>query len=183
MKKFVKNNIIGFILGAVIFSTITAFAYDFLSNNVGYTPVDNTWKKIDGSAIDNVKDAIDDLYHKANGINLDNLVSEEIYTNHVSGATYTYTITNVDEYKYFFLINITWRSGSSDYTSSLNGLTISSITNATYLDLAQIGAQWKSRESGSTKTYIIYPDRSGQDITIRVSGGDGFTVYGLKTRE
>ena len=182
MKKFIKNNIIGFILGAVIFSTITVFAYDLFANNIGYTPIDDTWKKIDGSSIDNVKDAIDDLYHKANGINFDNLVSEEIYTNHVSGATYAYTISNVSQYKYYLLTIITWRSGSADYTSSLNGLTISSITNATYLEFAQIGAQWKSRESGSAKSFIIYPNGSGQDIAIRVGGGDGFTVYGLKTR-
>ena len=183
MKKFIKNNIIGFILGAVIFSTATAFAYNLFAPDVGFTPIDDTWKKNDGSSIDNVKDALDDLYHKANGINFDNLVTEEIYTNHTSGATYTYTITNVSEYKYFFLINITWRSGSSDYTSSLNGLKINSITNATYMEFAHIGAQWKSRESAAAKTYLIYPDRSGQNITINLSNGDGFTLYGLKTKE
>ena len=70
MKKFIKNNIIGFILGAVIFSSITVAAYSVLANDIGYTPKDNTWKKANGEDITNVKDAIDELYATSVDYNL-----------------------------------------------------------------------------------------------------------------
>ena len=38
MKKVIKNPLITFILGAVIFSTITVFADAILANNVSFTP-------------------------------------------------------------------------------------------------------------------------------------------------
>lgn len=61
MKKiFRKSNIFSFLLGAVLFSGITVVvAATILAKDVSYTPKDNTWK------VDNVKDAIDDLYTKA----------------------------------------------------------------------------------------------------------------------
>ncbi|MBR1416925.1 MAG: hypothetical protein IJ572_03820 [Bacilli bacterium] len=179
MKKiFIKSNIFSFLLGAILFGSIgIVSAYTIFANDIGYTSKDEDWE------VENVNDAIDDLHNRVKKINLDNLVTEEIYTNHVSGATYTYTISNVSEYNYYFLINITWRSGSADYASSLNALTIKTITNATYIDYGYVGAQWKSRESAAVKTYLIYPDKSGQDITITLNAGDGFTVYGIKNKE
>lgn len=68
MKKiFKKSNIFSFILGAVIFGGIVGVsAYTILANDIGYTPSDTTWKKSNGEDITNVKDAIDELYTKAN---------------------------------------------------------------------------------------------------------------------
>ncbi len=60
MKKIFKNPIFTFILGAVLFSGITGVvAATMLAKDVSYTPKDSTWK------VDNVKEAIDDLYTKA----------------------------------------------------------------------------------------------------------------------
>lgn len=58
MKKiFRKSNIFAFVLGAIIFGGIVGVsAYTILANDIGYTPKDTTWE------VDNVKDAIDDLY-------------------------------------------------------------------------------------------------------------------------
>ena len=66
MKKVFKSRIFAFVLGAIIFSGITAVsAYTIFANDIGYTPKDSTWKKSNGEDITNVKDAIDELYSKA----------------------------------------------------------------------------------------------------------------------
>ena len=76
MKKVFKSRIFAFILGALIFSGITAVsAYSIFANDIGYTPKDTTWKKSNGEDITNVKDAIDELYEKSlsNGLNYNNI--------------------------------------------------------------------------------------------------------------
>lgn len=62
MKKiFKKSNIFSFLLGALIFSGITGVvAATILAKDMSYSPKDTTWK------VDNVKEAIDDLYTTAN---------------------------------------------------------------------------------------------------------------------
>ena len=70
MKKIIKNPIFTFILGSLIFGGIVGVsAYTIFANDIGYTPKDSTWKKSDGTNIENVGDAIDELYSKANNIN------------------------------------------------------------------------------------------------------------------
>ena len=60
-----KKNILSFILGAIIFGSISVVsAYTLLASNTGYTPSDETWD------VDNVKDALDNLHTKA--VELDN---------------------------------------------------------------------------------------------------------------
>ena len=67
MKKIIKNPIFTFILGALIFGGIVGVsAYTILATDIGFTPKDSTWKKSNGEDITNVKDAIDELYSKAN---------------------------------------------------------------------------------------------------------------------
>lgn len=52
-----KKNIISFLFGAIIFSSITVFAaYAFNANNVAFFPTDENWD------VDNTQDAIDNLY-------------------------------------------------------------------------------------------------------------------------
>lgn len=59
MKKIIKNPILTFVLGALIFGGIgVVSAYTILASDIGYTPKDTTWE------VDNVEDAIDDLYSK-----------------------------------------------------------------------------------------------------------------------
>lgn len=59
MKKIIKNPLLTFILGAIIFGGIgIVSAYTLFAGDIGYTPKDATWE------VDNVKDAIDELYEK-----------------------------------------------------------------------------------------------------------------------
>lgn len=63
MKKLVNSKLFYFILGAIIFGSITSvLAYSFGANSVEYIPLDQNWKKQDGTSISNVKDAIDELH-------------------------------------------------------------------------------------------------------------------------
>ena len=58
MRKFIRNNLLGFILGAIIFSSVTyAATLSFDSGNVDHTKADNTKTT--------VKAAINELYSKA----------------------------------------------------------------------------------------------------------------------
>ena len=67
MKKIFKSRIFIFILGAILFGGIgVVSAYSILASDIGFTPKDSTWKKSNGEDITNVKDAIDELYNKAN---------------------------------------------------------------------------------------------------------------------
>ena len=87
MNKVFKSRIFAFVLGAILFGSIgVVSAYTIFANDIGYTPKDSTWKKSNGEDITNVKDAIDELYSKANE---DNLVHLE-----VNPDTNYYTFTN-----------------------------------------------------------------------------------------
>lgn len=55
MKKFAKNNVLGFILGILLCSGIV-YAASYLASDVVYDPTDETWK------VSNVKEALDSLY-------------------------------------------------------------------------------------------------------------------------
>ena len=61
-KKNTNLKVLYFILGAVIFSTGTAFAFSILAPDVGYTPSDSTWKQASGEDITDVKEALDNLH-------------------------------------------------------------------------------------------------------------------------
>ncbi|MBR1416334.1 MAG: hypothetical protein IJ572_00760 [Bacilli bacterium] len=68
MKKIFNNSVFTFILGVILTTTITSvLAFSIFSNDVGFTPTDNSWKKEDGSSIENVSDALDSLYKINNG--------------------------------------------------------------------------------------------------------------------
>ena len=93
MKKIIKNPIFTFILGAVIFGGIVGVsAYTIFANDIGYTPKDSTWKKSNGEDITNVKDAIDELYNKANSksniINLNGTSSVRSKESHIYDVSY-----------------------------------------------------------------------------------------------
>ena len=85
MKKFVKNNIkliLGFILGAIIFGGIgTVVAVTLLASNISYTPSDTTWN------VNNVKEAIDELYSKKKPLLISYIGKNSILGN----TTMTYT--------------------------------------------------------------------------------------------
>lgn len=60
MKRFLKSQLFAFILGAVIFSSFTAYAaIAIYAYNINYESSDETWN------VNNVEEALDDLYSKA----------------------------------------------------------------------------------------------------------------------
>ena len=89
MKKIIKSRVFAFILGAIIFGSIgVVSAYTIFADNIGYTPKDSTWKKSNGEDITNVKDAIDELYNKANTNNLNTVCIRLSGTKETVGAKY-----------------------------------------------------------------------------------------------
>lgn len=76
MKKiFRKSNIFSFILGSIIFGGIgVVSAHTIFATDIGYTSKSSTWK------VDNVKDAIDDLYEKSQYVNGSNIEKIELGT-------------------------------------------------------------------------------------------------------
>ena len=98
MKKiFKKSNVFSFILGAIIFGGIVGVsAYTILASDIGYTPSDNSWQ------VNNVKDAIDELYSKSNTINFN-----ELYTLNASGPQdFSYTFSENDKNVLIILFSI-----------------------------------------------------------------------------
>lgn len=73
MKKIIKNNIFGFIIGIIITSSVSVIAATlYLSNQVSYTPTDTTWN------VDNVKDALDELHDATELINQGDATESDI---------------------------------------------------------------------------------------------------------
>ncbi|MBR1416556.1 MAG: hypothetical protein IJ572_01920 [Bacilli bacterium] len=74
MKKFLKSRLFAFMLGGILFTSITSVvAFSLYANDVGYTPLDTTWKKFNDEEITNVKDALDELHIKIDQVVLDNM--------------------------------------------------------------------------------------------------------------
>ena len=62
MKKILKNPLIIILLGVIIFTSVSVSAYSLFANRINYTPSDSSFKKQDGTNIENVSEAIDELY-------------------------------------------------------------------------------------------------------------------------
>ena len=79
MKKIIKSRVFAFILGAITFGSIGVVAATYNAKQISYTPKDTSWK------VNNVRDAIDELYNKANS----SKVATQVATLTTQGATYT----------------------------------------------------------------------------------------------
>ena len=158
MKKFIKNNIIGFILGAVIFSSITVAAYSVLANDIRYTPKDSTWKKSNGEDITNVSEAIDELYNKAKILNKLTLkIRSESWSSTDAGVT-NYNLNNISDilnnYKYLKITGVTTNNVKNYQIMGHNIQTNSNVTltiNKEY-DLSQVDNFWIVVYSNTTGT-------------------------------
>ena len=60
MKKLITSRIFSFILGAIIFSGMTVFAYSLSSKDIKFTPTNSEWQ------VENVEEAVNSLYEKQN---------------------------------------------------------------------------------------------------------------------
>lgn len=87
MKKFIKNNIIGFILGLIVAGSIAGVvAYNYNAKDVGFNPSDSKWK------VTNVKDALNDLKEQKGG--------DIIWTNPNPTTSFSAQTLNLDLTKY-----------------------------------------------------------------------------------
>ena len=146
MKRIIKSRIFAFVLGALIFSGITGVAaYTIFADNIGYTPSDSTWKKSNGEDITNVKDAIDELYIKANttggNLNYDILYQKQL--NASNYGTYQYTITSNDtKYKAIMVVSssVNVSSAVSPANITVSNGNIVSIYNPSVISYKEYGS-------------------------------------------
>ena len=116
MKKFIKNNIIGFVLGIIVATTVGVSAYAILASDIGFTPSNPDWK------VNNLEAALNDLYANTN-IGLTQKITD-IETNSV-------TINN-NEIKEMYAVLFTY-TGSSNYQEVLNDrIQIGNVVGAEY---------------------------------------------------
>ena len=80
MKKIIKNNILGFILGIIFCGGIVYAASLYNANDVAYEPTDENWE------VTNVSEALDSLYVSYNQSLLDKLSYTVIAKNNATSA-------------------------------------------------------------------------------------------------
>lgn len=103
MKKIITSRIFSFILGAIIFSGVTVFAYSISSKDIKFTPTDSSWE------VDNVEEAMNSLYDKAKNFDVNLATDVTASSNSVMNGNYFSTeyITsgklNVQEGAYYVL--------------------------------------------------------------------------------
>lgn len=130
MKNIFKNPIFMFILGALIFSSITvSAAYTLYANSVGYTPKASGWN------VDNVGDAIDSLYIAKAGNNYS--YDEKIVGKWVDGK---------DIYQRSFLVTETTNiNGGSSHSANVPGFSSEFVSDVlptldTFIDIKVSGS-------------------------------------------
>ena len=184
IKQVIKNNIFGFILGALIFGTIGVSAATYYnSKDVTY---DN---KTSGMSSNNVQDAIDELYQIANPPaaidTIKDLVStkpDELYTdehgdiryygatpnNYVTFNNETWRIIGVIDGKIKIirnesLVNMKWNSSSSN---NWNNASLKTYLNGEYYNSIEA----TSKGMISEETYYLGGATSSNDTTLTASG-------------
>ena len=173
MKKiFRKSNIFSFLLGAIIFGGITGVAaYSIFADNIGYTPSDTTWKKANGEAIENVKDAIDELYTKASQSQVNNI--KFLNSNGIVGTAISNRKASINLSKGKYLIVF------SEFSAMCAdcGRPSISITSANDVTIENFTELHKAQSSTySAKNYLkLVTIDARENCTINVVSNDGAT--------
>ncbi|MBR1416347.1 MAG: hypothetical protein IJ572_00825 [Bacilli bacterium] len=172
MKRIFKSRLLYFILGAVIFSSVSTLAYSIISSNVGFTPRDNTWQ------VNDVKEALDDLHDKYNSkaflkfctyvdsefSNLDDLYS--IGTKYLCDP-------GDGEKRYFYILNIKSDQVEMILDRNINVGTTSWFTAMKYFKTGQDGENY-----GRTWTNVQYIDLPRAQSVVDAVRSDGYIVEG-----
>jgi len=157
--KIFKNSLFAFILGAVIFGSITAYAtYKISSSDISFIPTNESWK------VDNVGSAINDLYTNQN----ETIVNYEktITSQNTKISNYESTINQKDS---------TISNLNSQITSLKNELsnnsTNKSLDNFTILDKTKIARTSAEIPSGVNKAYVLYSNpTNNKGLNLTISG-------------
>lgn len=166
MKKVLKSRIFAFILGAIIFSGITSVAaYSIFANDIGYTPKDSTWE------VNNIQDAVDDLFNRVNITRFVDLTSNTSYSNQC--FTLKSVIALMDEIDNSLFIKVyAEKNNSCDdntiYTVDISGLNLKTISYKKNLDLA------------NSKNFYFYNDINSANTNNLVFKAD--TNYGFSNK-
>lgn len=102
MKRIIKNNIFGFILGLLVAGTVGVFAYSYVADQISYTTDKN-------ENIKSVGQALSDLYEKSNKHILNELnVSILATSTNTGGGDSNFAFLNsiIENYKYFKVTKI-----------------------------------------------------------------------------
>lgn len=115
MKKIIKNNIFGFILGVLLTGVAGVFAYSYIADQISYTTSKN-------ENVKSVGQALNDLYDKTDKEILNELTLKMRTTgfNRQSPANTNYMIFNTklrDYYKFFMITNVS----CNNYVNLNNG--------------------------------------------------------------
>ena len=119
MKNFIKNNLkvfVTLVISGIVFTGIGVYAASqYFAKDITFTPINENFKKENGEAIDNVEDALNELYKKnyENKSGSDFITVGSNYSSNFTGNA-EYIIVS-DKYKYF---NIK-QSGSANGVSTI----------------------------------------------------------------
>ncbi|MBR1416343.1 MAG: hypothetical protein IJ572_00805 [Bacilli bacterium] len=158
MQKLFKNPIFTFILGAVIFSAVSVFAYSIIATNVGYTPLDNTFKDSNGQIIEDVSTALDSLYKRISKMEFKTLYEYSPGT----PANYSYTIETNTKGVLVILSSIrdvTLGEADSTITIPNDYITLYDMTNSEAFNGRQ----------GYGRTRVYYIENASGTISGRIS--------------
>lgn len=155
MKKMLNNKLFYFLLGAILFSGITVFAYSITSKEISFTPENTNWE------VTNVEEAINDLYnYKINDIELAQSGDFEAKSSAaISGFT-------IDSY-YFCIANMR------------NNVTTYSISDSEIM----FGLPYLSFLDSRYTNYHLYFKAKSETITFSFPGASGFGILCYSVRK
>ena len=180
MKKVLKSRMFAFLIGAIIFGSIGVYAAsEIFASSVTYSNTNSGLQNEEGNAVDNVQDAIDVLYKKADGFN--SVIDTSIGSS-VSIGGYLWHIIGKDENNMYLLMdagqlsraylcdiysspNCNWNN--STYTYSWETSTVRSYLNGTFYNSLPANVKAKIVET---------------EICKGVSNGNNSYTYGGYTK-
>ena len=115
MKKIIKNNLFGFILGIVLTMGIGVAASTIFASSIKYEP---EWKKSNGDNITNVSEAIDVLYEKSN-LKVNGIGENIVVSNYTGTRDLISTKLKLKEGTY--LCNSTYSNATTESSTSFFG--------------------------------------------------------------
>ena len=152
MQKLFKSRIFVFILGLIVASTTSAFAYSLIASDVGFTPKDSTWE------VENTKEALDDL---RNHIKCDEWKE-------ITGST-----ANNASYVYQKMINLYKCGNICKITFALNNVSVNTeyplITNPKYYPKEVVGLSAIGSGNGYSQGNIL--TNGNIIVAINYNGG------------
>ena len=156
---FIKKNlkvVISFIIGVLLASGITVYATSYLAKDISYSR--------DGTEINNVQDALNDLYAKSKtNFNYDTIYYNAYYSNY----NYDYTITEENaKYKTLMIISYSQNVSISSSPAFINitNDNIVPILNPDYMEYTEYGDKRLSSD-----IYVGIINNPTKDDIIKIS--------------